>query len=71
MNIQIMQNAAIRKKIAHLEKVSHLLDVAAETLRDFNHESDQRLKAVVKELYQPIREKEPGLSEEECDGYQD
>ncbi|WP_239614666.1 MerR family transcriptional regulator [Cohnella mopanensis] len=31
------KKAETRKKIAHLEKVSQLLDVAVETLRDLNH----------------------------------
>ncbi|MCJ8012593.1 MerR family transcriptional regulator [Paenibacillus sp. KQZ6P-2] len=65
------KNAETRKKIAHLEKVSQLLDVAAETLRDFNHESDQRLAEMVREIYQAIQKKEPGISEEGCHGHQD
>ena len=40
------KNAETHKKIAHLEKVSRLLNVAAETLRDFNNESDQRLAEI-------------------------
>lgn len=59
-----------RKKIAHLEKVSQLLLVAAETLRDFNQESDQRLAEFVREIYQDIRKKEPEITEEECHGHQ-
>ncbi|RAV23403.1 MerR family transcriptional regulator [Paenibacillus contaminans] len=65
------KNAEMRKKIAHLEKVSQLLDVAAETLRDFNQESDQRLAEIVRGIYQAIRKKEPGISEEGCHGHQD
>ena len=57
-----------RKKIEHLEKVSQLLDVAVETLRDFNHESDQRLAVFVKEIYRDLHKKDPGLTKE-CDGY--
>ncbi|MEC0204403.1 MerR family transcriptional regulator [Paenibacillus lautus] len=64
------KNAETRRKMAHLEKVSQLLDVAAETLRDFNHESDQRLAEIVHELYRSIRKKEPGKSEEGCHGHQ-
>ncbi|TNJ65951.1 MerR family transcriptional regulator [Paenibacillus hemerocallicola] len=60
------KNAETRKKIAHLEKVSRLLNVAAETLRDFNHESDQRLAEIVREIYQDIRKTEQGIYEEEC-----
>jgi DNA-binding transcriptional MerR regulator len=64
------KNAETRRKIAHLEKVSRLLDVAAETLRDFNHESDRRLAEIVREIYQSIRKKEPGISEGGCHGHQ-
>jgi DNA-binding transcriptional MerR regulator len=64
------KNAETRRKMAHLEKVSQLLDVAAETLRDFNHESDQRLAEIVRELYRSIRKKEPEISEEGCHGHQ-
>ncbi|TMV48364.1 MerR family transcriptional regulator [Paenibacillus mesophilus] len=60
------KNAETRKKIAHLEKVSRLLDVAAETLRDFNHESDLHLAEIVREIYKDIRKAEPGTDEEEC-----
>ncbi|SHG37225.1 MerR family transcriptional regulator [Ornithinibacillus halophilus] len=61
------KNAEIRKKITHLEKVSQLLDMAAETLRDFNKESDRRLAEFVLELYKDIRENEPEIAEEGCD----
>lgn len=64
------KNAETRKKIAHLEKVSQLLNVAAETLRDLNHESDQRLAEIVREIYQGIRNNEPGISEEGCYDHQ-
>jgi DNA-binding transcriptional MerR regulator len=63
------KNAETLKKIAHLEKVSRLLNVAAETLRDFNHESDQRLAEIVREIYQDIRKTEQGIYEEECNGH--
>lgn len=59
------KNAETRKKIAHLEKVSQLLIVAAETLRDFQPESDQRLAEIVRETYREIRKTEPGY-EEDC-----
>ena len=65
------KNAETRKKIAHLEKVSRLLDVAVETLRDFNNESDQRLTEIVREIYMDIQKKEPGISKEGCGGHQD
>lgn len=64
------KNAETRKKIAHLEKVCQLLDVAAETLRDYNHESDRRLASNVREIYQGIRKKESGIPGEECHGHQ-
>lgn len=60
------KNAETRKKIAHLEKVSCLLDVAVDTLRDFNNESDQRLTEIVREIYMDIQKKEPGISKEGC-----
>lgn len=62
------KNAETRKKIAHLEKVSQLLDVAAETLRDFNHERDQQLAEIVREVYQAIRKKDSIIIEEGCHG---
>lgn len=64
------KNAETRKKIAHLEKVSWLLDVAAKTLRDFNNESDQHLAEIVREIYKDIRKKEPGISKEGCGEHQ-
>ncbi|MDF2921620.1 MAG: transcriptional regulator, MerR family [Paenibacillaceae bacterium] len=65
------KNAEMRKKIAHLEKVSQLLHTAAATLRDFNHESDQRLTETVREIYQSIRSIEPKIFEEVCNDRQD
>lgn len=62
------KKAETRKKIAHLEKVSQLLDVAIESLRDFNHESDQRLAAFVREIYRDLHKKDPGIIKEDCDG---
>jgi DNA-binding transcriptional MerR regulator len=64
------KNAETRLKITHLEKVGQLLDMAAETLRDFNQESDQRLAEFVRELYKDIRENEPEISKEGCDHHQ-
>jgi len=64
------KNAETRKKIDHLEKVSLLLDMAAETLRNFNHESDQRLAEFVRELYKDIRKNEPAISKEGCDEHE-
>lgn len=61
------KNAETRKKISHLEKVSWLLNIAAETIRDFNNESDQRLAEIVREIYKDIRKNEPGISKECCD----
>lgn len=63
--------AATRQRIAHLEKISHLLQTAAETLRDFNPESDQRLAETVRDIYQSIRGKEPVIFEEGCNEHQD
>ncbi|WP_102028372.1 MerR family transcriptional regulator [Salirhabdus sp. Marseille-P4669] len=60
-----------RMKIAHLKKVNMLLDMAAETLRDFNKESDQRLAEFVLELYKDIRENDPEISKEGCERHQD
>ncbi|EHQ59589.1 MerR family transcriptional regulator [Paenibacillus dendritiformis C454] len=62
------KKAETLKKIAHLEKVSQLLDVAIESLRDFNHESDQRLAAFVREIYRDLHKKDPGITKEDCDG---
>ncbi|SHF02901.1 transcriptional regulator, MerR family [Seinonella peptonophila] len=65
------KNAETRKKIAHLEKVSLLLDVAAETLRNFNSKSDQCLSKIVREIYKDIRKKEPVTPQEGCGEHQD
>lgn len=65
------KNAETRKKINHLEKVSELLNMTAETLRDLNHESDQRLAEFVRELYEDIYHKEPPFFKEGCDEFQD
>jgi DNA-binding transcriptional MerR regulator len=62
--------AEMRKKITHLEKVCQLLNIAADTLRDFNNESDQRLAEFVRELYKDIRKDELEISEEGCDQHQ-
>ncbi|MGE6260699.1 MerR family transcriptional regulator [Heyndrickxia sporothermodurans] len=64
------KNAETRKKINHLEKVSRLLNMAAETLKDFNNESDKRLAEYVREIYKDIRENEPGITKESCDQHQ-
>ncbi|MCD9025536.1 MerR family transcriptional regulator [Cohnella silvisoli] len=64
------KNAKTREKIAHLEKVSRLLDVAAETLRDFNNDSDQLLAEIVREIYKDIQKNEPGISKEGCGEHQ-
>jgi DNA-binding transcriptional MerR regulator len=65
------KNAETRKKINHLEKVSQLLTITAETLRDFNKESDQRLAEFARELYREIQGNEPGISTEGCEHHQD
>ncbi|SDN37701.1 hypothetical protein SAMN05443253_11114 [Bacillus sp. OK048] len=64
------KNVEMRKKITHLEKVCQLLNIAADTLRDFNNESDQRLAEFVRELYKDIRKDELEISEEGCDQHQ-
>ncbi len=64
------KNSVIRKKITHLEKVSRLLDLATETLRNFNEESDQRLSEFVRELYKDICDNESEIIKEDCDQYQ-
>ncbi|WP_150267498.1 MerR family transcriptional regulator [Paenibacillus tepidiphilus] len=64
------KQAETRRKIAHLEKVSQLLGVAAETLRDFNPESDQRLAGLVREIYRDLHQHEPEIIKEDCDGHQ-
>jgi len=64
------KNAETRKKIAHLEKVSQLLNIAAETLRNFNIESDQRLAKIVREIYKDIRRNEPENFKGGCDEHQ-
>ena len=58
------------KKIAHLEKVSQLLDEAVKTLRDFNHVNDQQLALFVREIYRDLHKKEPEITKEDCDGHQ-
>lgn len=64
------KNKETRRKINHLERVSQLLTMTSETLRDFNHENDQRLAAFARELYQDIQENEPQISKEGCDQHQ-
>ena len=64
------KNEAMRKKITHLEKVSRLLNIAAETLRDYNDESDQRLSVFVRELYKDISDNESEIFKEGCDQHQ-
>lgn len=61
------KKAETRKKIAHLGKVSQLLDIAVNTLRDFNHESDQQLAVSVREIYRDLHKKEPEITKEDCD----
>src|SRR5690625_3300321 len=56
------KNKETRRKINHLERVSQLLTMISETLRDFNHENDQQLKAFARELYKDIRGNEPQIS---------
>ncbi|MCU6709918.1 MerR family transcriptional regulator [Paenibacillus sp. J5C_2022] len=64
------KNAETRKKIAHLEMVSQLLNRAAETLRDFNDESDQQLAEFVRKIFKDIRKNEAEISKKGCDDHQ-
>lgn len=66
------KNEETLQKIAHLEKVSQLLNIAAVAIRNFynNNESDQRLAEFVREIYKDIRKKEAGASKEVCDEYE-
>ncbi|WP_160044909.1 MULTISPECIES: MerR family transcriptional regulator [Paenibacillus] len=64
------KKAETLKKMAHLEKVSRLLDVAIKTLMDFNHESDQQLAVLVREIYRDLQKKEPEITKGDCDGHQ-
>src|SRR5699024_7643201 len=64
------KNKETRRKINHLEKVSQLLTMTSETLRDFNHENDQRLAEFAREIYKDIQENEPQISKEGCDQHQ-
>ncbi|MDT8976494.1 MerR family transcriptional regulator [Paenibacillus sp. chi10] len=64
------KKAETHNKIAHLEKVCQLLDIAVKTLRDFNHESDERLAMFVREIYRDLHKKEPQIIMEDCDGHQ-
>lgn len=65
------KNTEIRTKIAHLEKVSRLLHIAAETLRDFTPENDQRLAEIVRKIYREMRKNESNIFEEGCNEHQD
>ena len=49
------KDAEIRRKIEHLEQVSRLLRLAADTMRHYSPERDARLAAHVRELYRDIR----------------
>lgn len=44
------KQAETSRKIAHFQKITQLLNVAADTLRNFSHESDQRLAALAREI---------------------
>jgi len=64
------KNKETRRKINHLEKVSQLLTMTSETLRDFNHENDQRLAEFARELYKDIQGDELQIYKEGCDQHQ-
>lgn len=59
-----------REDNRYMEKVSWLLSIAAETLRNITHESDQQLAEIVREIYKDIRKDEHGISMEGCDEHQ-
>jgi len=61
------KHAEIRRKMEHLEQVSHLLRLAADTMRNYSPESDARLAAHVRELYRDIRAGGQPHQEEVCD----
>lgn len=61
-----VKKAETRRKIAHLEKVSRLLDVAAVSIRHLNRENDRRLAEYVRDIYKDIRAEEPDIVEEGC-----
>lgn len=65
------KQAEIRRKIEHLEQISQLLGKAAETLRNFNPESDRRLAEMVREIYRSMRGHDPVMGEEGCNAHQD
>src|SRR5699024_11357359 len=58
------KNKETRRKINQLEKIIQLLTMTSETLRDFNHENDQRLAEFARELYKDIQKNEPQISKE-------
>lgn len=64
------KNKETCRRINHLEKVSKLLTMTSDTLRDFNHENDQRLADFALEIYKDIQENEPQISKEGCDQHQ-
>lgn len=65
------KEADIRRKMAHLELVCHLLHTAAEAIRDLNEESDHRLAETVREIYREILGPVPDILEEGCHEHQD
>ena len=66
--LDVKQAETIRK-IAHLQKITQLLNVAADTLRNFSHESDQRLAALAREIYSDLHQQETEITKEECNGH--
>src|SRR5690625_4236336 len=65
-----VKNEETRRKINQLERVSELLTMTSETLRDYNDENDQRLAEFAQELYKDIRGNETQISKEGCDQHQ-
>jgi len=61
----------IRRKIEHLEKVSRLLRLASDTMRNYSPESDARLAAHVRALYRDIRGGGRPREKEVCEKFKD
>jgi DNA-binding transcriptional MerR regulator len=60
------KNKEKRRRINHLEKIGQLLTMTSETLRDFNHENDQRLAEIAREIYKDIQDNEAQISKKGC-----
>lgn len=65
------KNAEIQEKIKHLQRISQLLNMTADTLRDPYHESNQQLGAFVRELYKDVYKHEPPILKGGCEKHQE